>query len=47
VEGELLQRFVGMGVRVVEHNGLVLNKCLELFSRTMAVPGMQHNRERL
>jgi hypothetical protein len=36
-----------MGVAVVEHNNCVLNKCLELFSRTLSLPGMDKNRERI
>ena len=36
-----------MGIAVVKHNEYVLNKCLELFSRTLSIPGMDRNREKL
>lgn len=47
ITNELLRELVEMGVVVVEHNGVVLNKCLELFSRTLSMAGMERCREKM
>ena len=47
ITAELVRELVEMGVVVVEHNGVVLNKCLELFSRTLSMAGMERCKEKM